>query len=222
MADIEIATTEHISVVTLNRPQRRNAMTLAMWRELGALMARLGEDPATRAVILTGAGGHFCAGADISEFAQVRADATLGRSYGEAVDDCSKAIMDAPKPVIAAVSGSCFGGGCGLAMACDFRIADASAVFSITAAKLSIVYGLRETQNLLALVGLSQAKRILFAAPRLDADEALRIGLADEIRPDALSGARDVARTMAASAPLTIAGSKMILSGLAGGTLDRA
>jgi enoyl-CoA hydratase/carnithine racemase len=221
MADIEIANADGTAVITLNRPQRRNAMTLAMWRELGRLMGELGADTATRAIILTGAGGNFCAGADISEFGAVRSDAERGRIYGKAVDDCGAAIMEAPKPVIAAVSGYCFGGGCGLAMACDFRVANESAVFSITAAKLSIVYGIRDTQNLMALVGPSQAKRILFAAPRLGAEEARRIGLADEIAADALTAARALAQTMVASAPLTVAGSKLILRGLATGSLDR-
>jgi len=174
--DLVVALQDSVATVTLNRPRVRNAVTLAMWNGLAELFHRFAADDAVRAVILTGAGEHFCAGADISEFATVRNSAESGHAYDRAVDICSDAILHIEKPTIAAIRGFCIGGGSGLALACDFRFAAPSAIFAITAAKLSIVYGMRETQNLLALVGLSNAKKILFSAERFDTAEASRIG----------------------------------------------
>jgi enoyl-CoA hydratase/carnithine racemase len=216
--DLVVAVQDGVATVTLNRPQRRNAVTLAMWNGLGELFGRFATDDSVRAVILTGTGEHFCAGADISEFAAVRNSAESGHAYDHAVDVCSDAILHIAKPTIAAIRGFCIGGGSGLALACDFRFAAPSAVFAITAAKLSIVYGMRETQNLLALVGISNAKKILFSAERFDTDEASRIGFLDRIADDPIAAAHDFAALLARNAPLSIAGAKTILNGLAQGT----
>lgn len=224
MANIEVSTGQSVAVVTLNRPGQRNAMTLAMWRDIARLFGELGRDDAVRAVILTGAGDNFSVGADISEFDAVRGTLAQSVAYEKAVDAASEAIAGIPKPTIAAVSGYCLGGGCHLALACDFRFAGGTAVFGIPAARLSIVYGLRSTQRLLALVGLARAKRILFAAERLDAAEAVRIGFTDLAADDPLQAAKDFAMALAENAPLSIAGAKYILNGLTtgGGALDPA
>ena len=216
--DLLVALQDNVATVTLNRPQRRNAVTLAMWNGLAELFDRFAKDDAVRAIILTGAGEHFCAGADISEFATVRNSVASGHAYDQAVDVCSDAILHIAKPTIAAIRGFCIGGGSGLALACDFRFAAPSAVFAITAAKLSIVYGMRETQNLLALVGLSNAKKILFSAERFDTAEASRIGFLDRTADDPAVAAHDFAGVLARNAPLSIAGAKTILNGLAQGT----
>jgi enoyl-CoA hydratase/carnithine racemase len=216
--DLVVAVQDGVATVTLNRPQRRNAVTLAMWNGLGELFGRFATDDGVRAVILTGTGEHFCAGADRSEFAAVRNSAESGHAYDHAVDVCSDAILHIAKPTIAAIRGFCIGGGSGLALACDFRFAAPSAIFAITAAKLSIVYGMRETQNLLALVGISNAKKILFSAERFDTDEASRIGFLDRIADDPVAAAHDFAALLARNAPLSIAGAKTILNGLAQGT----
>jgi enoyl-CoA hydratase/carnithine racemase len=217
MSDIEVEIVDRIATVTLNRPQRRNAMHLEMWRELVSLYRGFAADDGVRAVILTGAGDHFCAGADISEFETVRANAAQAIEYDRLVDECCDAIGDVPKPTIAAIRGFCIGGGSGLAVAHDFRIAHPDAVFAITAARLSIVYAVRETQALLALVGLANAKRILFTAERFDAEEATRIGFVDRVEADPVATARAFALTIAENAPLSIAGSKAILNGIARG-----
>lgn len=201
-----------VAVVTLNRPAQRNAMTLAMWRDLADLFHDLGADPALRAIVLTGAGGAFCAGADIKEFEAVRTDPDSGAAYGAAVDRCNAAIAHVPKATFAAVSGPAFGGGCGLALACDFRIADRTAAFAIPAARLGIVYGVHETRAVLNAVGLMRAKEILFTAKRYDAVEALQIGLASRlVEADALGVAVAEAAALAERAPLTIAGAKQVL-----------
>jgi enoyl-CoA hydratase/carnithine racemase len=204
-----------LAVVTLNRPAQKNALTLAMWRALGETFAALGEEPALRAVILTGAGGAFSAGADIKEFAEVRADAAAARAYAEAVEGALAAVAACPKAVFAAVSGPAYGGGCGLALACDFRVADRTASFAIPAAKLSIVYGLAETRALLSAVGLARAKEMLFAAKRHDAESAAAIGLVTHLADgDALAAARAEAAALADKAPLSIAGAKLALDAL--------
>ncbi len=216
--DILVAIADGIATVTLNRPQRRNAVTFSMWCRLAGLYHSFAEDDAVRAVILTGAGEHFCAGADITEFATVRHTAEAGHEYDRLVDECSDAILHLPKPTIAAIRGFCIGGGSGLALACDFRYAASTANFGIPAARLSIVYGMRETQNLFALVGLANAKRLLFSADRIGAEEALRIGFIDRVAPEPVEAARDFASLLARNAPLSIAGAKLILNGLAQGS----
>ena len=212
-----------IAVVTLNRPQRRNAVKLAMWRELGRLFAEFASDRDLRAVILTGAGGAFSAGADISEFDEVRATIEQGREYEASADVCQTAISSCPKATIAAISGPCFGGGVGLALSCDFRFADATAYFGIPAARLSNVYGVVETRALFDAVGLAVAKEVLFSGRRYSADEARQVGLATHLADtDALGAAREFARTLSASAPLTIKGAKIVLEAIARGeTLKR-
>lgn len=217
MSEIDILLDRSLAQVTINRPRQRNAMTRDMWRAVALGFTALGSDPAVRGIILTGAGDDFCAGADIAEFAAVRAGAAQSAEYEEAVDRCSEAIANAPKPTIAVVRGYCLGGGCHLAMACDFRFAAPTATFGIPAARLSIVYGLASTRRLLALVGIANAKRILFSAERFDAAEGLRIGFVDRCVPDPMQEARAFAGTMAGNAPLSIAGAKSILDGLVSG-----
>lgn len=222
--NLRVALDGPIAEVIINRPQRKNALTLGMWRAITSAFSNLGETADVRSIILRGAGGDFCVGADISEFSKTRHTVAQVHEYDRAVDDCCDAIAEAPKPVIAAIKGYCVGGGCGLAMACDFRVSARGATFFIPAARLGIVYGLRETQNLLALVGLSQAKRILYTAERLGADRAHSIGLVDEVVVDPIERARELAGILATNAPLTIAGSKSMLTDLSMGLgkLDEA
>lgn len=206
-----------IALVTLNRPKQNNAMSLAMWQGLATIFAELKNEPDTRVVILHGAGTSFCAGADISEFGKLRSSPENLGVYQRAVDDCIEAITSINKPTIAAITGYCLGGGCGLATACDFRLGDKSAQFGIPAAKLSIVYGTSETENLLSVVGLPNAKRILFMAERMDVDQAREMGLVDEIADDVMALANQWATTMSELAPLSIAGAKSLLNAFAKG-----
>ncbi len=198
--------------VTIDRADRRNAMTLAMWQGMADVFGQLGADRSVRAIVLTGAGADFSTGADIGEFDEIRHDAAASAAYEVAVDACSSAIESVPQPTVAALHGYCLGGGCHLSLACDFRVADATARIGIPAARLSIVYGLRSTQRLLALVGLSNAKRILFSAMRLEPEEARRVGLVDEIATDSVQGAVELVRPMIGNAPLSIAGAKRLLN----------
>jgi enoyl-CoA hydratase/carnithine racemase len=222
LADIELTQRGATAFVTLNRPSKRNAVTLRMWQDIARLFGELSGNDAVRTVVLTGAGGNFSVGADISEFESVRHDIALSAEYEVAVDAATEAIAGVAKATIAVVDGFCLGGGCHLAMACDFRFAKTGAAFGIPAARLSIVYGFRSTRRLLALVGLTQAKRILFLGERFDAAEAVRIGMADACSDDPMAMADRMAATLADNAPLSIAGAKFILNGLASGDVDPA
>jgi enoyl-CoA hydratase/carnithine racemase len=193
-----------------------------MWQDIARLFGELGGRDDVRSIVLTGAGGNFSVGADISEFESVRDDIALSAGYEVAVDAATEAIAGVAKPTIAVVDGFCLGGGCHLAMACDFRFAKGDAAFGIPAARLSIVYGFRSTQRLLALVGLTQAKRILFLGERFDAAEAVRIGMAGACADDPMAMADRMAETLADNAPLSVAGAKFILNGLAAGDVDPA
>jgi enoyl-CoA hydratase/carnithine racemase len=185
-----------------------------MWQELGCIFTVLGQQPQVRAIILTGAGEHFSAGADIAEFSKVRATVEQGVEYEQSVDACCDAIAATPKPTIAVINGFCMGGACHLAMSCDFRFANSNAQFAIPAARLSIVYGVRGVQRLLALVGVSKAKHILYSAQRFSAQQGKEMGFIDQVATDPIRAAKSYAGVMADNAPLTISGSKVLLNGL--------
>jgi enoyl-CoA hydratase/carnithine racemase len=217
LADIDVVIQDGIAVVTLNRPAIRNSMTLAMWQGAADIFTGLGQDSNVRAIILTGAGGNFSVGADVLEFAKVRSNVAESKTYEVAVDGSSDAIANASKPVIAVLEGYCLGGGCHLSMACDFRYAHTDTSIGIPAAKLSIVYGVRSTQRLLALVGLTNAKRILYSADRFSAHDAANMGLIDSVSSDPMADAKAFAADIAKLAPLSVGGAKRILTGLSMG-----
>jgi enoyl-CoA hydratase/carnithine racemase len=207
-----------VATVLLNRPAKRNAVSLTMWKHLGALFGELSVRPDVRVVILTGAGGHFCAGADISEFATVRADSSSGRAYEAVNEAASVALRDCSKPTIAAISGYGMGGGCALALACDLRVGDATTRMGIPAARLGVVYGELDCALLHRQVGLANAKRVLYSGRAFDAKECLSMGLLDLVAPGAaIDGAHALAAEMAENAPLSLAGHKTILEALAAG-----
>lgn len=220
--EIVVAKMGSVATVTLNRPSKRNAVSLAMWRRLGEIFAGFGRGSEVRAVILTGAGGNFCAGADISEFATVRADAAMGKVYEEAADGATRALRDCPLPTIAAISGYAMGGGCGLALACDFRVGDATTQMGIPAARLGIVYGPLDCSLLLRQVGLANAKRVLFAGRAFSLADCQKLGLLDMVAEagSALDEARAYAADLSKNAPLSIAGAKLVLDALTTGTAE--
>src|SRR5258707_1095219 len=211
MPDILLTRRDSVAVVNLNRPEVLNAMRLNMWRELASLFSGLAGDDGIRAVVLSSSGPDFCVGADVSEFDRIRDNRDQSAAYEVSVDACSAAIADIAKPVIAAVSGYCLGGGCHLALACDFRFAGHTSRIGIPSAKLSIVYGVKSVQRLLALAGLANAKRVLYSGERFDAARAQAMGLVDEVCDDAMAAAVAFAENLAANAPLSIAGAKFML-----------
>ncbi len=189
-----------IAHLVIDRADKRNAFTQAMWEALPGLVEQAMADDAVRVLVLRAAqAGAFCAGADIVEFGEGAQDAAWRVRNQAAIARAQLTLSRAAKPTIAAIDGDCVGGGCGLAMACDLRVASSAARFGITPAKLGLVYSLHDTKLLVDLVGPAQAKRILFTAQLIDANEAHRIGLIDILDGDALA----LAETIAASSPHT-------------------
>lgn len=169
-----------VAAVVLNRPDKRNALTLTMWQTLAGMVKSVAAEPEVSVVVLCSShSAAFAAGADITEFSDRRADPRSGAVYNEAVLATEEAILECPKPVIAVVQGYCMGGGCKLALACDFRIGDDTAEFGIPVAKLGVVYPPASIQRLLDLVGPGTAKLMLLAGRRLRGQEAADAGLLD-------------------------------------------
>jgi enoyl-CoA hydratase/carnithine racemase len=175
---------DSVATVVVHHPAKRNAMTPAMWRSLPPLLDALAADPGVRALVLTGEGGTFCAGADISTLRGSPAGAQ------RLAVDAEEALAAFPKPTVAAVRGHCVGGGAQLAAACDLRFAARDALFGVTPAKLGIVYPASSTRRLVSLVGPATAKYLLFSGELIDAERALRTGLVDEVLPGDALGAR--------------------------------
>lgn len=179
---IHVETEGAIARLVLNRPDKRNALDAAMWRAIPELVAGVAADTGVRVLILQGAGPEaFSAGADIGEFAEVHASPARARAYHALIKAAYDAIADLDRPTIAMVRGSCFGGGCALALCCDLRYADHSARFCIPPARLGLTYSLEETKRLVDLVGPAKAKEMLMGARVIAAEEALRIGLATRL-----------------------------------------
>jgi enoyl-CoA hydratase/carnithine racemase len=172
-----------VGVLTIDRPEKRNAMTAAMWAALPGVLDGLARDPAVRVLVVTGAGPSFCAGADIADLlsgpdpedpmADVRRDNLAAQA----------ALRDFPKPTVALIRGHCIGGGVELAVACDLRFTDPTGVFGVTPAKVGVVYTPSSTKALIDLVGPARTKYLLFSGELLDAPTALRIGLVDRLVP---------------------------------------
>lgn len=209
-----------IARVTLNRPEKRNAITGAMWQGLHALAGQIGADASIKVVLLSGAGSEaFSAGADIAEMRTQLADPAGLRTVQQAVLDAQAAWEALPIPTIAMIRGACTGGGCGLALSCDLRLASPDAFFAIPPAKLGLAYSLADTKRLYDLVGPSRAKEILFTGRRIGADEALGLGLVNHIIPgDALeSRATALAQEIAGNAGNSVRAAKAVVALLSAG-----
>jgi enoyl-CoA hydratase/carnithine racemase len=181
----------------LDRPEKRNALNLAMWSAIPEALVRA-EEAGVRVLVVRGAGDAFAAGADIAEFATAYASAAAAAQNQRTMLAAMSALEDFPAPTVAMIS--CVGGGCAIALCCDLRVAAPDARFGITPAKLGLSYGVADTRRLVAAVGLSRAKDILFTGRLLDAAEAWRIGLVDRLSDslEAETGAL-VAELLAAS-----------------------
>lgn len=192
--------------LVFDQPERRNAISTEMWEQLPGAVAALAADPEVRAVVMRGEGGAFVAGADISQFAERRTEASDVSDYGRLAGRGLGALLGLDKPLLAAIHGPCIGGGVVIALAADLRFAAHDAVFRIPAARLGLGYEAAGVEALAGVVGWSSALDLLFTARRIDAEEARRIGFVDEVRPaDELADfARERARRIAENAPLTV------------------
>lgn len=208
MGSIDLIRQGDIAVVTINNPGKRNAMTDDMWREIPAVMRAVDADDDVLSVVLTGAGGSFCAGADIAGLDELH--------HTERPSNAESAVAACRKPVLAAIEGACYGGGVQLAVACDLRISGASATFSTPPARLGIVYPVSATQRMLHIMGPAATKEMLLTAVRYDAQRALAVGLLNRVVDDgaALDTAVGIAEEMTQLSQLTLHASKEIVDAL--------
>ncbi|MFQ5777559.1 MAG: enoyl-CoA hydratase-related protein [Terriglobia bacterium] len=196
---------DSIAVITINRPKVLNALNRRTLEELAACLSEFIADDALRVAILTGAGERsFVSGADIKELAELTPVA--GRDYGLFGQSVLNRIENSPKPVIAALNGYALGGGCELALACHLRIASEKAKLGQPEVALGLIPGYGGTQRLARLVGKGRALQLVLSGERISAEEALRIGLVNEVVPpaDLLPEAENLARKIAANAPLAV------------------
>ncbi|MDN2568175.1 enoyl-CoA hydratase-related protein [Aquibium sp. A9E412] len=221
---ILLETRAGVATLTLNRPDKMNALSHAMWTRLTELVETLSADPAVRVIVLTGTGAHFCAGADIAEFDTLRASAAGGRAYEAANAAAFAALRNAARPTLAAIRGTCFGGGFGLAAACDLRLAAQDAVFAVPAARLGLGYPPEAMADIVAAVGSQMARYLTYSGERLDARGALAAGFVLEtVAGEALAKRADaLAATIAANAPLSIRASKAAIAAALSGAPEDA
>lgn len=206
-----------VARVVIHNPARRNAMTPDMWRQLPPLLDRLEADSAVRVLVLTGAGEHFCAGADLGDVDELLAagDASIAVAAEER-------LAGFAKPTLAMVRGSCVGGGCQLAVACDLRIAADDARFGVPPARLGVVHPAPTTRRLVGLVGPATAKYLIFTAELVGADRAAGVGLVDEVVPGARLAERvaELTAGIAARSQLTLAATKEVVGMVVDGVVD--
>lgn len=209
----------HVATLTIDRAEKRNAMTAAMWAALPGLLAELADDDVVRALVVTGAGPGFCAGADIS-------DLLGGADADDPMADVRRsnlaaqaALRDFPKPTVAMIRGHCIGGGVEIAVACDLRFTDPTGVFGVTPSKVGIVYTPESTRALVDLVGPSTTKYLLFTGELIDAHEALRTGLVDRVVPagDLDGDVHRLADVLASRSALSQRATKQVVAALAAG-----
>lgn len=198
-----------LAVVTIDRPERRNALNLDVKRRLTTIVEALVDDPVVRIIILTGAQGVFVAGTDVAEMAGM----TPTEHTLLATDQVFTALRRCPKILIAAVEGYALGGGCELALACDLIVAGESARLGQPEIRVGIMPGAGGTQRLLRAIGKYRTMRMLLTGEAVEAREALAMGLLSEVVPDgrALARAMDLARTISRMPPLAVRAIKEVV-----------
>ncbi len=204
-----------VGIITFSNPEKRNACRSTCGKGSATPLIELRDDPDIRVVILTGAGDKaFVSGADISQFEKTRHNAEASEEYSKRSAAQRALLADYPKPIIACIRGFCLGGGMQVAMAADIRIASDNSQFGIPAAKLGIAYGYDGLKNLVSLVGPSWARLLMYTGMRIDAAEAVRIGLVDRVVPDTelWNATSEIARTISGNAPLAIKAAKITIA----------
>ena len=196
-----------IGWMQFNNPARHNAVSIDMWKAVPEIMTEFANDDQIRVVVLSGSGGRaFISGADISEFAEKRSSREHVVEYDRIAGLANAAIIDFQKPTIAMIQGYCVGGGLGVALCCDLRLAAETSSFAVPAAKLGLGYAYDGIKRLVDIVGPSFAKEIFYTARQFNATEALQMGLVNRVVPaaDIEAYVRDYAGTIGGNAPLTI------------------
>jgi len=225
LVSLKVDVSGHVAEVTLLGPGKGNAMGPDFWRELPVVFRALDADPEVRSIVVTGSGSHFSYGLDLP---------AMMPSWGELLDggalagprtrfldeirtlqDSVTAVAACRKPVIAAVSGWCIGGGVDLIAAADIRLASADAKFSVREVKVAIVADIGSLQRLAGIIGEGHLRELAFTGRDIDAERAQRIGLVNDVHPDqdaVLTAARSLAAEIAANAPLVVQGIKDVLN----------
>ena len=213
MNTVLLEVNEHIATITLNRPQALNALSTEVLNDLNAVLDELEKKTDVYAVIVTGAGDKsFVAGADIAEMKDK--NKAQAAEYASFANSVFLRIENFHCPVIAAVNGFALGGGCELAMSCDFRICAEQAIFGQPEVGLGITPGFGGTQRLARLVGPGMAKQLIYTAKNIKAEEALRIGLVNAIYPaeELMAAAEKLAGQIAANAPVAVRACKKAIN----------
>ena len=203
-----------IGWIVFNNPERHNAVSLEMWQSLSDVLDAYARDADVRVIILKGAGEKaFVAGADISQFKEKRSSPEAVQHYNATADAAGEALRNSPKPTVAMIRGYCIGGGTGIAVSCDVRIAADDARFGVPAAKLGLGYRFAGIRRLADVVGPSFAAEIFYTGRQFTAQEALQMGLVNRVvsSGDLERATREFAGTIANNAPLTIASVKRAL-----------
>lgn len=218
MQDVLHSLVGHVSTITLRNEGRYNAMSLAMWVKLADTLKQIDDNPVVRAVVLRGDGDKaFVSGADISEFGAQRSDAKGVAAYDEAVANAQGALVRLRCPVIAAISGICYGGGLGLILACDLRYCSPSSKFRMPAARLGLGYALPGMKRMVDVLGAANASELFYTARVYTAQDAARMGLVGAVQDDVFAYATQTALEIAGNAPLTIAAAKLAVNTLLSG-----
>lgn len=203
----------HVGTLVFNNPERHNAVSFDMWEAGVRILNDFAQDSDIRVVVITGGGGKaFVSGADISKFESERAGEEAVSRYNAMVESIYSSIYTFPKPTIAMIRGYCIGGGLGLAICCDYRVATPGSKFALPAAKLGLGYGYPGVRRFIDQIGPSHTRDIFYTARQLEAQEAREIGILNRVVPDDQleSYVKDYAQTIAANAPLTVAAIKHI------------
>ncbi len=204
MADeILTATADHVATITLNRPDKRNALTSGMCVTLRATLERLAEDATVRVIIVRGAGPAFCSGLDLREMAAQRA---TGEAELAPLEEVLETLDHCPQPTVAAVQGDAVAGGCELALHCDLRVATDTARFSMPLARIGLAVPVTLTWKLVDMIGMAKTKELLFTGDAVGAEEAVRLGLANRVVPAAEldRAVQALTRQIVQNAPLAV------------------
>ncbi len=207
---ISLAIENHIAIIAIDRPDKKNALTLKLWQELSRHIARVSDLNDVRILILRGAGADFCAGADIGEFDKVRANPASAQEYEAANITAFAAIRECPIPTLAAIKGCCFGGGFGIAAACDLRIAQTDARFCVPPARLGLAYPVEAMADIVHALGPQRAKAMAYSAAVIDAQAALEFGFLLQVcaAKDFETSIENTATSICECAPLSNRASK--------------
>jgi enoyl-CoA hydratase/carnithine racemase len=211
MAELIVEKKGSVGYITFSNPTKMNAMTVQMWAGVPKAISAFDADPEVRVIVVAGDGEKaFISGADISQFNELRASAQAQEDYEEAVSGAMNAPVDCSKPIIAKIRGFCFGGGLGMAAACDIRICSEDATFRMPAARLGLGYGHKGIKRFTDIIGLANATDIFVTARRFDAVDALRMGFVSKVcAASELDATIDLyTKMISENAPLTVAASK--------------